>query len=90
MEYRVIWEIDIEADTPAQAAKMAHAMQRDPASWATVAHRSRTRSRPPCALAKAKAIELVCAEQFDASGAMPRVLAGWPSSWGSPATMTST
>jgi len=36
MEYRVTWEIDVEAETPAEAATKAHAMQRDPASWATV------------------------------------------------------
>jgi hypothetical protein len=34
--YRVIWEIDIEADSPLAAAKEALAIQRDPQSIATV------------------------------------------------------
>lgn len=35
-EYRVVWEIDIEADTPKEAAKKALKIQRDPESTATV------------------------------------------------------
>jgi hypothetical protein len=34
--YRVVWEIDIEADSPLAAAKEALAIQRDPQSIATV------------------------------------------------------
>ena len=34
-QFRVSWEIDIEADTPQQAAKQALAIQRDPKSTAT-------------------------------------------------------
>ena len=34
--YRVTWVIDIEADTPTQAARAALAIQRDPESIATV------------------------------------------------------
>ena len=36
MEYRVIWEIDIEADSPTKAAQKALEIQRDPQSIATV------------------------------------------------------
>ena len=35
MEYRVIWDIDIEADSPLEAAQRALAIQRDPNSTAT-------------------------------------------------------
>lgn len=35
-EYRVVWEIDITADDPIEAAKYALNIQRDPCSWATV------------------------------------------------------
>ena len=35
-EYRVRWEIDIEADTPEEAAALALAIQRKPDSIATV------------------------------------------------------
>ena len=34
--YRVTWVVDIEADTPAEAAQIALTMQRDPESIATV------------------------------------------------------
>lgn len=34
--YKVRWEIDIEANTPEQAAVLALAIQRDPSSIATV------------------------------------------------------
>lgn len=34
--YRVIWEIDIDADDPVQAAKIAEGIQRDPQSIANV------------------------------------------------------
>jgi hypothetical protein len=34
--YRVTWEIDIEADTPVEAAKIALSYQRDPESTSTV------------------------------------------------------
>lgn len=34
--YRVIWEIDIDADDPVQAAKIAEEIQRDPQSIANV------------------------------------------------------
>jgi len=33
--YRVLWEIDVEADSPREAAKKALEIQRDPASMAT-------------------------------------------------------
>lgn len=36
MEYTVIWEIDIEAESPEQAAEKALEIQRDPSSTATV------------------------------------------------------
>jgi len=36
MNYRVIWEIDIEADTPEEAAAEALAIQRDPCSFLPV------------------------------------------------------
>lgn len=35
-EFRVVWEIDIEAKTPRRAAEQAFAIQRDPKSMATV------------------------------------------------------
>ena len=35
-EYHVIWEIDVSADNPVEAARMAQAIQRDPTSWAAV------------------------------------------------------
>lgn len=35
-EYRVIWEIDIVASSPREAAKQALEIQRDPESLATV------------------------------------------------------
>ncbi|MFI8515298.1 hypothetical protein ACIGHB_29640 [Streptomyces sp. NPDC085460] len=35
-EYTVSWTIEVDADTPALAAVAALAVQRDPASWATV------------------------------------------------------
>ena len=35
MEYHVVWMIDIEAETPEEAAREALAIQRDPASIAT-------------------------------------------------------
>lgn len=35
-QYRVTWEIDIEAETPEEAARKALAIQRNPASTATV------------------------------------------------------
>lgn len=34
--YRLIWEIDIEADTPEEAVKEALAIQKDPCSIATM------------------------------------------------------
>lgn len=34
-EYRVEWAVDIEADTPEEAARQALAIQRDPESTAT-------------------------------------------------------
>jgi hypothetical protein len=34
--YRVVWEIDIDADTPTEAAQKALKIQRKPDSWATV------------------------------------------------------
>lgn len=37
-EYRVSWHIDLEAASPEEAAEMAQAIQRDPASLATVFH----------------------------------------------------
>lgn len=36
MEYRVMWMIDIEAETHVEAAIKAQVIQRDPASIATV------------------------------------------------------
>ena len=33
-EFRVIWEIDVEAETPLEAARLAQAMQKDPNSGA--------------------------------------------------------
>jgi hypothetical protein len=36
MEYRVIWEIDVHADSPQQAAEQARAVQLDPGSPATI------------------------------------------------------
>lgn len=36
MMYRVIWEIDIDADDPREAAEIALEIQRDPNSTATV------------------------------------------------------
>lgn len=36
MQYRVRWEIDLEAPTPVEAARMALEIQRDPDSIATV------------------------------------------------------
>lgn len=35
MEYKVIWEIDIEADSPREAAQIARNYQLDPDSTAT-------------------------------------------------------
>jgi hypothetical protein len=35
-EYRVTWVIDIEAESPKEAAKLARAWQLDQATWATV------------------------------------------------------
>jgi hypothetical protein len=35
MQYRVHWVVDIEADTPEEAAKLAQEMQHDPESTAT-------------------------------------------------------
>lgn len=35
MEYLVIWDIDIDAETPEEAAREARAIQQDPASEAT-------------------------------------------------------
>lgn len=35
-EYQVIWEIDLAADSPVEAAREALRIQRDPASLATV------------------------------------------------------
>lgn len=35
-EYRVMWEIDIGADTPVEAARQARAYQRDPEAIAGV------------------------------------------------------
>jgi len=34
MLYRVIWEVDIDADNPVEATKMAHDIQLDPESSA--------------------------------------------------------
>jgi hypothetical protein len=34
--YRVTWQIDLEADTPEEAARQALVIQRDPSSIATV------------------------------------------------------
>ena len=36
MQYRITWEIDIDADTPQEAAKQARNVQLDPESSATV------------------------------------------------------
>ena len=36
MNYRVTWEIDIEADSPLEAAQEAREMQADPESTATI------------------------------------------------------
>lgn len=36
MQYRVMWLIDVEADTHVEAAIQAQAIQRDPESIATV------------------------------------------------------
>jgi len=36
MEFRVIWEIDIHADNPQQAAERARAVQLDPNTSATI------------------------------------------------------
>lgn len=35
MEYRVTWNIDLDADSPEEAARQALAIHRNPASWAT-------------------------------------------------------
>lgn len=35
-EYRVIWEIDLEAESPVEAAKLAQAIHRDPNSTASI------------------------------------------------------
>lgn len=35
MHYLVTWEIDVEANSPQEAAKLALAIQRDPESTAT-------------------------------------------------------
>lgn len=35
MEYRVIWTIDLDAESPEDAARKALDMHRDPGSWAT-------------------------------------------------------
>lgn len=34
-QYKVVWEIEVEADTPLEAAKQAYAIQRDYNSTAT-------------------------------------------------------
>ena len=36
MLYRVIWEIDLDADTPREAAELARDFQRNPDTMATV------------------------------------------------------
>jgi len=36
MEYHITWEIDVEADSPREAAEAALRIQRNPQSWATV------------------------------------------------------
>jgi hypothetical protein len=36
MHYRVMWEIDVDANSPAEAAREALRIQRDTESWATV------------------------------------------------------
>ena len=36
MKYRVVWEIDIFAETPLEAAEAARSIQLDPASMATI------------------------------------------------------
>ncbi|MDQ0847778.1 hypothetical protein [Streptomyces sp. V1I6] len=35
-EYHVIWEIDLDAADPVEAARKALTIQRNPTSWATV------------------------------------------------------
>jgi hypothetical protein len=35
-EYRVVWKIDIEADSPRRAAEYARWIQKDPSSTATL------------------------------------------------------
>ena len=35
MNYRLVWQIDVEADTPREAAEKALAIQRNPNSIAT-------------------------------------------------------
>lgn len=35
-DYRVIWEIDVTADSPRAAAEAAQRIQRTPNAWATV------------------------------------------------------
>lgn len=35
MQYKVVWEIELDADTPVDAAQQAMDIQRDPASIAT-------------------------------------------------------
>lgn len=35
-EYRIVWEIDLYADSPREAATAAHHIQQDPYSTATV------------------------------------------------------
>jgi hypothetical protein len=41
MDYRVIYEIDIEAETPAQAASLVHEIMQDPQSLPPVLRGSR-------------------------------------------------
>lgn len=36
MMYKIMWEVDIDAETPREAALQALVMQRDPTSTATV------------------------------------------------------
>lgn len=38
MEYKVSWTIDLDANTPEEAARLALAIHRDPESWATHFH----------------------------------------------------
>lgn len=33
--YKVVWDIEVDADSPREAAKKAQEIQRDPTSWAT-------------------------------------------------------